>query len=135
MAQKHMTRPREHEPRTRVFVYGTLLAGEGSHHLLEHARRVGEACTHPEFTLYDLGLYPGLVHGGHSAVEGEVYEVDEPTLAALDRLESHPEFYRRTAIRLATGDAVETYLLTAQQVAGHPIIPSGSWRARQATPP
>lgn len=64
---------------------------------------------------------------------GEVYEVDEPTLAALDRLESHPRFYRRTAIRLATGDDVETYLLTAQQVAGRSVIPSGSWRTRKAT--
>jgi len=127
-------RPRELEPRTRVFTYGTLMAGEGNHHLLAHARLVGEARTREEFTLYDLGSFPGIVRGGEDAILGEVYEVDEPTLAALDRLESHPRFYRRTTIRLATGEDVEAYVLPPELVAGRPIIPSGSWRTRKAAP-
>jgi gamma-glutamylaminecyclotransferase len=113
-----------------VFVYGTLLAGERNHHYLARARLVLEARTEPAFTLYDLGSYPGLVHGGSDAVLGEVYEVDRLTLAALDGLEEHPDFYRRTRIVLPGGTAAETYLLTSSQVAGHPIISSGSWRAR-----
>lgn len=123
-------RPREAEPRTLVFVYGTLLAGEPNHRYLKHARLIAEGVTRPGFTLYDLGAFPGLVRGGRHAVPGEVYEVDEPTLAAMDQLEGHPDFYCRSAITLTTGISVETYLLTEPQVAGRPIIVSGSWRLR-----
>ena len=62
---------------------------------------------------------------------GEVYEVDQATLAALDRLEGHPRFYRRTRIALEDGAAVETYLLAPEQVEGRPVIDSGNWRSRR----
>jgi gamma-glutamylaminecyclotransferase len=124
------TRPREVEPRTRVFVYGTLLAGERNHHLLERARLVAEARTHTAFTLYDFGPFPGMVECGDHAIIGEVYEVDEPMLAAMDRLEGHPSFYRRTSIRLEDGSRVEAYLLQPEQVSHRPIIAAASWRAR-----
>jgi gamma-glutamylcyclotransferase (GGCT)/AIG2-like uncharacterized protein YtfP len=115
---------------TRVFVYGTLLSGERNHHLLAHARLVGETRTEPLFTLYDLGPFPGLVPRGSQMVAGEVYEVDEPTLAALDRLEGHPDFYRRVTIALHDGRPVLAYLLTLEQVGARPIIASGAWRTR-----
>ena len=113
----------------RVFVYGTLLAGEPNHRVLAGAKLVAQARTEPAFELRDLGPFPGLVRGGEHAVVGEVYEVDVPTLAALDRLESHPRFYKRTRIALE-GALVETYLLTPEQVEGRPIIASGNWRQR-----
>lgn len=128
-------RTREAESHTRVFVYGTLLAGERNHRLLERARPIGEARTLPAFTLYDFGGYPGMVAGGEHAVPGEVYEVDEPALAAMDRLEGHPTFYQRTSIRLEDGTTVQAYLLRPDQVSHLPIIPSGSWRARYEVPP
>ena len=115
---------------TYVFVYGTLLAGEPNHRFLVGARLVAAARTKPAFELRDLGAFPGLVRGGAHAVAGEVYEVDEPTLAALDRLEGHPRFYRRSRIALEGGATVETYLLAPEQVEGLPVIDSGSWRAR-----
>ena len=65
---------------TRVFVYGTLLAGEPNHRVLAGARLVANARTEPAFELRDLGPFPGLVSGGAHAVAGEVYEVDEATL-------------------------------------------------------
>lgn len=115
----------------RVFVYGTLLRGERYHDLLSGARLVAEARTPPGFRLVDLGEYPALVRGGHGSVVGEVYEVDDATLAALDRLEDHPRLYRRTPIVLAgEGAAAEAYLLDAERAAGLPVIASGSWRAR-----
>jgi gamma-glutamylaminecyclotransferase len=135
-ASRSNARAREVEPRTRVFVYGTLLSGERNHHLLEGARFVAEARTRPAFTLYDFGGFPGMVAGGNHAVPGEVYEVDEPALAAMDRLEGHPSFYQRTSIRLEDGTAVQAYVLTPDQVSHLPIISSGSWRARyKVTPP
>jgi gamma-glutamylaminecyclotransferase len=114
----------------RVFVYGTLLRGESNHRLLAKARFVGEGRTRPEFRLHHLGGFPALVAGGVHAVEGEVYEVDEATLAALDALEGHPRFYRRVPISMEDGASVEAYLLRAEQVEGRPVIDSGSWRLR-----
>lgn len=122
---------RQRRAPTRVFVYGTLLAGEGNHRLLASAQLVGEARTEPAFELRDLGYFPGLVRGGQHAVFGEIYAVDAETLAALDRLEGHPRFYRRTRIALADGTQVETYLLTPEQVEGRPVIVSGNWRSRR----
>ena len=112
---------------TRVFVYGTLLAGEPNHRLLTGARLVAEARTKPAFELRDLGAFPGLVRGGEHAVAGEVYEVDEATLAALDRLEGHPRFYERRTVRLEDGDEVAAYVLPIEQAHGRPRIPSGDW--------
>lgn len=116
---------------TRVFVYGTLLSGEPNHRLLAAAPFVGPALSAPVFSLVDLGPFPALVEGGAGAVVGEVYEVDRPTLARLDLLEGHPRFYKRHRIALDDGSHVETYVLSPEQVAGRPVIGSGSWRARQ----
>lgn len=112
----------------RVFVYGTLLSGEPNHRLLAHASLVGEAHTQPVFDLVTQGPFPAMIPGGATAVYGEVYEVDRPTLEALDRLEGHPRFYRRRAVRLDDGGEVLAYLLTADQVRGRPRIESGDWR-------
>ncbi|HET9624753.1 MAG TPA: gamma-glutamylcyclotransferase family protein [Kofleriaceae bacterium] len=115
---------------TRVFVYGTLLAGEANHGLLGRARFLGAAATPASFALYDLGAYPAMIAGGDRAIAGEVYEVDAATLGALDDLEDHPAYYQRTEITLADGSRAATYLLSAADVVGHAMIGSGSWRAR-----
>ena len=116
---------------TRVFVYGTLLAGEPNHRLLEGAALVGATVTKPGFALADLGFCPAMVEGGDSAVRGEVYEVDRATLARLDILEGHPRFYRRRRVVLADGSTAETYVLSPEQAAGRPTISSGDWRTRR----
>jgi gamma-glutamylcyclotransferase (GGCT)/AIG2-like uncharacterized protein YtfP len=116
---------------TCVFVYGTLLQGEGNHDLLVGAQFLGPARTPPRFALHDLGGFPGLVDGGGHAVEGEVYIVGPDTLARLDQLEGHPRFYRRAPIAIEDGSIVETYLLPRDRVEERPVIASGSWRARR----
>ena len=112
----------------RVFVYGTLLSGEPNHRLLADAELVGAARTEPDFDLVSLGAFPAMIRGGGTAIADEVYEVDRPTLDALDRLEGHPRFYRRRAVRLDDGGEVLAYLLTPDQVRGRPRITSGDWR-------
>ena len=116
---------------TRVFVYGSLLAGEPNHRVLARATLVAKARTEPRFALHDLGAFPAMVDGGAHAVDGEVYEVDADTLAALDRLEGHPRFYRRAAIVLADGSSADSYLLSSAQVEGHAVISTGCWRAQR----
>jgi gamma-glutamylaminecyclotransferase len=115
-----------------VFTYGTLLNGEVNHHLLVRARFVAEARTEPRFDLFDLGAFPAMSAGGVTAVLGEVYAVDEATLARLDRLEGHPSFYQRTQIRLEGGQEVQTYLMDRNRMHERARISSGDWRAHHA---
>lgn len=73
----------------RVFVYGTLKRGFRNHHFLEKAGFVGEAHTVAPYRMLD-GRFPVLRDSGpdRRPVSGEVYEIDAPTLIALDDLES-----------------------------------------------
>lgn len=110
-----------------LFVYGTLRAGLRNHHHLAGATALGEARTEPAFTLVDLGRCPGLQAGGATAIVGEVFAVDEVTLARVDALERHPEWYVRTEVVLADGRRVATYVLPDRFCAGLPVIASGDW--------
>lgn len=89
---------------TPVFVYGTLKRGGSNHLFLAGQRFVGEVRTVPGFTLYSLGDYPGMVRapGDTAGVTGELWSVDDGTLADLDRLEGLDEgLYERVDVRLA----------------------------------
>jgi len=112
-----------------IFVYGSLRKGLGNHYLLANARFDGEARTTPGFHLYDLGAFPGMIATalGRAGVVGEIYLVDDGTLARLDRLEGHPRWYCRTPIHLDDGREVETYLLRLDQVTGRRIVRGGDW--------
>jgi gamma-glutamylaminecyclotransferase len=111
-----------------VFVYGSLLGGEGNHHVMRGGRLLGPAATLASYRLVDLGSYPALVEGGSVAVVGELYEVSDAHLGALDRFEGHPSFYVRAAIELSAGGQAEAYLLPASRARGASEIASGDWR-------
>jgi gamma-glutamylcyclotransferase (GGCT)/AIG2-like uncharacterized protein YtfP len=121
-------RPREGE--ALVFVYGTLLEGEANHGQLGSARCLGPARTAPSFELVDLGGFPGLVEGQGGAVEGELYACDAQTLARIDELEDHPDYFRRTPIELEDGRVAQTYVLPGHHAAGVPRLTGGDWRER-----
>jgi gamma-glutamylcyclotransferase (GGCT)/AIG2-like uncharacterized protein YtfP len=120
---------------THLFVYGSLLRGEPNHRLLEHAVFVGPARTRPSFTLFSLGPYPAMVAEGSTAIVGEIFDVDPPTLLRLDRLEGVPRFYDRVQVALEDGREVDAYVLRPHQVAGRSFIPSGDWRMRAREEP
>ncbi|MGE0326978.1 MAG: gamma-glutamylcyclotransferase [Polyangiaceae bacterium] len=127
-AERLMRRP---EPRaTRVFVYGTLLKDEPNHRVLRDARFIARARTAPRFTLLDMGAFPGMIDVGDRPIEGEVYDVTEPILRALDRLESHPHFFRRQWITLGDRSHAQAYLLRSEHRRDFSVIPSGNWRRR-----
>ena len=111
----------------RIFVYGTLMTGQPNHGLLEEATHLGTGHTEAAFDLINLGAFPALLAGGSTSVRGELYEVNSQTLAALDRLEGHPLFYRRGTIRLETGKKVAAYLFPKRPRSAAKI-PSGDWR-------
>ena len=85
-----------------LFVYGTLKQGESRHRYLAGQKFVGVARTRPQYRLFDLGDYPGLVErpDGHS-IEGELWDVAAECLARLDAVEGcHEGLYRRSEIHL-----------------------------------
>ena len=90
----------------KVFVYGTLKRGYGNHRLLETAKFIGPATTIAKMVMigkhaafpYLLGYsYEFPTMEGHR-VKGEVYEVDDATLAMLDTLEGYPSHYDKDDI-------------------------------------
>jgi gamma-glutamylcyclotransferase (GGCT)/AIG2-like uncharacterized protein YtfP len=110
-----------------VFVYGTLRKGECNHHYLNNGEMLGIVETNPVFSLFDLGPYPGLSEGQQS-VTGEVYRVDDETLANLDILEDVPLEYRRETIETSLGRAWIYLYQEPTQLAQ--LIPSGDWCER-----
>ncbi|MGH7295035.1 MAG: gamma-glutamylcyclotransferase family protein [Polyangiaceae bacterium] len=69
-----------------------------------------------------------MLDDGATSVTGELYDVDERTLGAVDRLEGHPHFYRRAPVHLLGGDAAQGYLLAQPPRGQAPVIESGDWR-------
>ena len=121
-------------PAPLVFVYGTLLRGEGNHGLIEHQgtdmEYVGTAWVRGR--IFDLGAFPGFGEGA-GRVKGEIYRVHSArALASLDGLEG----YR--------ADAPERSMYIRREIRTHPWprkawiyewngrhpgvdIPSGDW--------
>ncbi len=117
-----------------VFVYGTLMKGEQHHEVLSSQRFVGPMRTRAEYDLVQIDYYPALLEGGGVAVQGELYEVDDATLAELDELEEVPIYYLRKAIELEDGTQAETYIMPRERVEGGSPIPTGYFRLRTAPP-
>lgn len=87
-----------------VFVYGTLLRGCHNHgYFLGGAEFLGDADL-VDYALYNLGSYPGIIPAGGEAVVGELYQVDDKTLARLDRLEGNGWLYTRKKVVARLGE-------------------------------
>lgn len=118
----------------RVFVYGTLKEGFPNFRVNRGARLAGEFVTVEAHPLYVLGRCPvpwllELPGEGHP-VRGQVFEVDDAALAAMDELEmvSVPGWYVRRRIRVrpaepARGAPIEAFVYfgCASRLAGVPV--------------
>lgn len=92
----------------KVFVYGTLLEGEGNHsYYLQGSRCKGKAAV-SGYEMYDIGAFPGIVPGAGS-IPGEVYEVDYETLQNLDYLEGEGSLYIRKSAHVKMADGKACY--------------------------
>jgi len=93
-----------------VFVYGSLKRGQYNHRLMLPAKSefIGKGHTLSPFLMYD-GSYPRVANppGTHGMLDrfmgkivGEVWRVNDETLACLDALEGHPHFYCREKVAI-----------------------------------
>lgn len=114
----------------RIFVYGTLRKGGSNHRLLEKSKFVGVHITQNEYTMVDFGPFPALLEEGVTPITGEVYEIDNPTALAIDRLEGYPHLYQRKVIDTEYGKALVYYIEDISEYSrgrALPIIESGVW--------
>ena len=114
----------------RVFVYGTLLAGQCNAHRALGARRVP---AYARGTIYDTGWgYPAFVRKGKTRVMGELLLVDDEGFKSMDRLEGYPRLYRREEIMVMTGAGRRkawVYIMNRLPERAK-VIESGDWRNR-----
>jgi len=97
----------------RVFVYGTLKRGGSNHSLLESSSEfLGEALTVPTYKMVATSFPVIMPDATGKPVAGEIYAVDDATLARLDQLEREGHSYDRVAIAatatLANGEPSTT---------------------------
>ena len=107
-----------------VAVYGSLKQGRGNHRLLRESQLKGVTRTSPEWTMYSMYAFPGIVPEGNTAIKVEVYEVNVDTFARLDMLEGYPSFYDRKEIATEYGDAWIYYL---DECDSSEVVESGVW--------
>lgn len=129
----------------RIFVYGTLMRGFGNYRRLLEGQStfVGTATLGPTggkggYTMLHLGGFPGVIPG-NGIVAGEVFEIDAKVVPSLDRLEGHPNFYKRTFVEVAMEDGsiepMETYILQhGNQRNSYAVVDSGDWRQETGRP-
>jgi len=93
-----------HDRTELVFVYGTLRPGQANHDLIEAFVVDHWAATLPGYGLWSNGAFPA-ARPAAALVRGDLLQVEEPSevLVRLDRLEGHPDFYRRRRGRVRTG--------------------------------
>lgn len=94
-----------------VFVYGTLRKGFGNNVLLDESDFLGDAITVGAYSMYEQGI-PYVSPIGEQRIYGEVYSVGGDTLAQLDSLEGHPDWYnrRQIAVLLESGETIQAWL-------------------------
>jgi gamma-glutamylcyclotransferase (GGCT)/AIG2-like uncharacterized protein YtfP len=82
----------------RVFVYGTLKRGYPNNPLLEGSEFLGEAVTVPTYKMVETSFPVIMPDPSGKPVAGEIYTVDDATLARLDQLEREGRSYDRMVI-------------------------------------
>lgn len=118
--------------KTLISVYGSLRQGMGNHRLLETSEYLGEFQTKPEFSLYNLGGYPGLKLNGNTSVTMEVYAVDDFVAKRVDGLEGYTPgekayFYDKIPIETPYGEA--SMYIYVNDIPQERLVESGDWKA------
>lgn len=115
-----------------IFVYGSLLSDMSNHGLLDNpfAELLDTFETPPDFTLLDLGWYPGVVMVGDTSVKGELYRVSQAVWQDVEQLEGYPEFYDRTVLDTPHGPAV-MYVLGEDYLSKYESVSSGDWKSHR----
>ena len=98
----------------RIFVYGTLKRGHGNNALMRISEYHGPAMTVPRYRMLEPSFPVVLDDPNGLQVAGEVYHVNDWTLAELDRLEGVASgMYTRNVIEIVQLGGRRRLLLSA----------------------
>jgi gamma-glutamylaminecyclotransferase len=119
----------------RVFVYGSLKAGQPNNRALAGATYLGRCYLEGPYKMVSLGHFPGVIETGvaedRNRILGEVYEVTEDVLHTLDLIEGHPSFYNRRKVATPWKNAW-CYFLPREYLTTRQEVETGIWRATDA---
>ena len=94
-----------------VFVYGTLKLGNRNNKaFLQNAKFISRDSV-PDHTLILAPSFPYAINWKGGRVEGQLFEVDKPTMEGLDMLEGFPEHYSKKTIKTESGRTADIYYL------------------------
>ena len=102
-----------------IFVFGTLKDGFPNEHINTGKRLKGDYRTKEHYPLCIVGkcFAPWLIldEGNGHKVKGQVFSVDENTLADMDKLErtEEPDGFARITISVVSGDSGEELIVYA----------------------
>lgn len=82
-----------------IFVYGTLMKGQSNHNYFLYKSKFLGTGKISGYEMYDLGSFPGIIPG-NGTVEGEVYNVTDYELQAINRLEGEGSLYIKTRVNV-----------------------------------
>ena len=114
------------------------MRGYGNHDILRGAEYLGEAITFDgDYEMRDYGGFPAVykIDDGNW-IKGELYSVDDKILAHTDRLEGHPDWYKREKVDVLVGELLEDAEMYVMQreVRGRPVPVVNSrqsWRNKE----
>ena len=89
----------------------------------------------PAAEIFDLGTYPAAI-AGTGEVKGDLLTVTPTALKIMDRIEGHPNFFRREKTRVHTEHGTATawvYWAPRSLTIGHCPIIGGDWLQRDRT--
>ena len=113
-----------------VFVYGTFMQGGGHHSIISEQLCLGAATTKYHYTM-SARFHPFVsdIKGVQSSkIHGELYLVNEQVLKAIDKIEGHPNYYKRKQIYVfINGDPYRAWMYFYPKVDGT-VIPTGNYR-------
>lgn len=92
-----------------VFVYGTLMSGEGNHRYLEDSKCLGLA-TIEGYDMYNVGWYPAIIPGDNLII-GELYQVPIEDIPSIDMLEGEGSLYAKTCETVTDAEGKTTFAL------------------------
>lgn len=110
----------------KLFVYGTLKQGFGNHVLLKDSTLIG-TLELPGYSMHSFGWFPVITPSQRDSVVGELYEIDEDTLARCDRLEGHPSFYQRITEHDSEHGEFYVYVQHPDEVQHLAKVEGGEW--------
>jgi len=117
----------------KVAVYGSLLKGLYNHTIIKDSKYLGTFESAHNYTMYDLGAFPGIIEKGNTSLTLEVYNVTKQKLEDLDRLEgfiknSKISLYTRRIIRTPFGISfIYIYNKNKKDIKGDKVK-SGNWK-------